>query len=149
MYCSKCGSLEDKVIDSRLAKDGRSIRRRRECIACSHRYTTYEEIERADLRVVKRDGRSEPFDRHKLQTGMVKAAFNTTGWGVKPARLFFAIQRQFTASSPTSGGLHFRRMQRREKAKKWAASGHDAWCESTRDAIPREENGPCALIASP
>ena len=73
MYCSKCGSLEDKVIDSRLAKDGRSIRRRRECIACGHRYTTYEEIERADLRVVKRDGRSEPFDRHKLQTGMVKA----------------------------------------------------------------------------
>ena len=73
MYCSKCGSLEDKVIDSRLAKDGRSIRRRRECITCSHRYTTYEEIERADLRVVKRDGRSEPFDRHKLQTGMVKA----------------------------------------------------------------------------
>jgi transcriptional repressor NrdR len=73
MYCSKCGSLEDKVIDSRLAKDGRSIRRRRECIGCGHRYTTYEEIERADLRVVKRDGRSEPFDRHKLLTGMVKA----------------------------------------------------------------------------
>ena len=73
MYCSKCGSLEDKVIDSRLAKDGRSIRRRRECIACEHRYTTYEEIERADLRVVKRDGRSEPFDRHKLHTGMLKA----------------------------------------------------------------------------
>ena len=73
MYCSKCGSLEDKVIDSRLAKDGRSIRRRRECITCGHRYTTYEELERADLRVVKRDGRSEPFDRHKLQTGMVKA----------------------------------------------------------------------------
>jgi transcriptional repressor NrdR len=73
MYCSKCGSLEDKVVDSRLAKDGRSIRRRRECIGCAHRFTTYEEIERADLRVVKRDGRSEAFDRHKLLTGMVKA----------------------------------------------------------------------------
>ena len=73
MYCSKCGSLEDKVIDSRLAKDGRSIRRRRECIGCAHRYTTYEEVERADLRVAKRDGRSEAFDRHKLLTGMVKA----------------------------------------------------------------------------
>ena len=73
MYCSKCGSLEDKVIDSRLAKDGRSIRRRRECIGCGHRYTTYEEVERADLRVAKRDGRSEVFDRHKLLTGMVKA----------------------------------------------------------------------------
>lgn len=73
MYCQKCGSLEDKVIDSRLAKDGRSIRRRRECLGCAHRYTTYEEIERVDLRVVKRDGRSEPFDRHKLLNGLVKA----------------------------------------------------------------------------
>ncbi len=73
MYCNKCGSLEDKVIDSRLAKDGRSIRRRRECMACAHRYTTYEEIERVDVRVVKRDGRSEPFDRQKLLTGMIKA----------------------------------------------------------------------------
>ncbi len=73
MYCSKCGSLEDKVIDSRLSKDGRSIRRRRECVECTQRFTTYEEIERADLRVVKRDGRSEPFDRHKLLNGMLKA----------------------------------------------------------------------------
>ena len=73
MYCSKCGSLEDRVIDSRLSKDGRSIRRRRECVECSHRFTTYEEIERADLRILKRDGRSEPFDRHKLLSGMTKA----------------------------------------------------------------------------
>lgn len=73
MHCSKCGSLEDKVIDSRLSKDGRSIRRRRECVACGHRFTTYEEVERAELRVLKRDGRSEPFDRHKLLSGMLKA----------------------------------------------------------------------------
>ena len=73
MYCSKCGTLEDKVIDSRLSKDGRIIRRRRECVGCGQRFTTYEEIERADLRVVKRDGRSEPFDRHKLLNGMLKA----------------------------------------------------------------------------
>jgi transcriptional repressor NrdR len=73
MYCSRCGSIEDRVIDSRLSKDGRSIRRRRECIDCSQRFTTYEEIERADLRVVKRDGRSEPFDRHKLLSGITKA----------------------------------------------------------------------------
>jgi transcriptional repressor NrdR len=73
MYCSRCGSIEDRVIDSRLSKDGRSIRRRRECIDCSQRFTTYEEIERADLRVMKRDGRSEPFDRHKLLTGISKA----------------------------------------------------------------------------
>lgn len=73
MYCSRCGSIEDRVIDSRLSKDGRSIRRRRECIDCSQRFTTYEEIERADLRVMKRDGRSEPFDRHKLLSGISKA----------------------------------------------------------------------------
>ncbi len=73
MYCSKCGSLEDKVIDSRLSKDGRSIRRRRECLKCNHRFTTYEEVERAELRVSKRDGRSEPFSKEKLLNGMIKA----------------------------------------------------------------------------
>jgi transcriptional repressor NrdR len=73
MYCSKCGNLEDKVIDSRLSKDGRSIRRRRECLHCSQRFTTYEEVERSELRVAKRDGRSEPFDKEKLLAGMLKA----------------------------------------------------------------------------
>ncbi len=73
MRCPKCGSLEDKVIDSRLSKDGGSIRRRRECLSCETRYTTYEEIERVELRAIKRDGRHEPFDRHKLQTSIVKA----------------------------------------------------------------------------
>jgi len=61
------------VIDSRVSKDGASIRRRRECIGCHYRFTTYEEIERADIRVIKRDGRGEPFDRHKLLAGMTKA----------------------------------------------------------------------------
>ena len=73
MRCPKCGSLEDKVIDSRVSKDGGSIRRRRECIVCEYRFTTYEGIERADIRVIKRDGRGEPFDRHKLLAGMTKA----------------------------------------------------------------------------
>jgi transcriptional repressor NrdR len=73
MYCSKCGSLEDKVVDSRLSKDGRSIRRRRECVQCEHRFTTYEEIERAELRVLKRDGSSELFDKAKVLKGMMKA----------------------------------------------------------------------------
>lgn len=61
------------MIDSRQSKDGLSIRRRRVCLGCEHRFTTYEAIERADLRVVKRDGRHEPFDRHKLSSGMLKA----------------------------------------------------------------------------
>jgi transcriptional repressor NrdR len=73
MRCPKCGSLQDKVIDSRLSRDGDSIRRRRECLACETRYTTYEEIERLELRAIKRDGRHEPFDRHKLLTSLVKA----------------------------------------------------------------------------
>ncbi len=73
MRCPKCGGLEDKVIDSRLSKDGESIRRRRECVVCEYRFTTYEQIERADIRVLKRDGRGEPFDRHKLLTGVMKA----------------------------------------------------------------------------
>src|SRR5258708_20766799 len=72
MTCPKCGNLEDKVIDFRSAKSGAAIRRRRECMACQHRFTTYEEIERRDLRVVKRDGRHEPFDRQKLLRGMLK-----------------------------------------------------------------------------
>lgn len=73
MYCSKCGTLEDKVIDSRLSKDGRSIRRRRECLQCEQRFTTYEEVERAELRVTKRDGRNEPFSKQKLLNGLIKA----------------------------------------------------------------------------
>lgn len=73
MRCPKCGSLEDKVIDSRLSKEGNSIRRRRECLDCETRFTTYEEIERLELRAIKRDGRHEPFDRHKLLSSFIKA----------------------------------------------------------------------------
>jgi transcriptional repressor NrdR len=73
MRCPKCGSQDDKVIDSRSARDGACIRRRRECLKCECRFTTYEEIERAELRVLKRDGRWEAFDRHKLYNGIVKA----------------------------------------------------------------------------
>jgi len=73
MRCPKCGNIEDRVIDSRASKEGASIRRRRECTQCLHRFTTYEEIERAVMRVIKRDGRSEPFDRHKLIVGLTKA----------------------------------------------------------------------------
>ncbi len=73
MRCVKCHSLEDKVIDSRLSKDGFSIRRRRECLDCSHRFTTYEQVERRDVLVIKRDGTREPFKREKLLSGLIKA----------------------------------------------------------------------------
>ena len=73
MRCPKCQARDYKVIDSRAIKDETVIRRRRECLACEHRFTTYEEIERDDLRVLKRDGRYETFDRKKLITGIDKA----------------------------------------------------------------------------
>jgi transcriptional repressor NrdR len=73
MRCPKCGSRDDKVIDSRQSRDSSSIRRRRQCLKCGYRFTTYEEIERSDLRVVKRDRTHEPFDRHKLVSSIAKA----------------------------------------------------------------------------
>ena len=73
MRCSKCGCEEDKVIDSRTSREGQVIRRRRECLACGHRFTTYEEIEHDGLVIIKRDGRSEEFSREKLVTGIEKA----------------------------------------------------------------------------
>jgi transcriptional repressor NrdR len=73
MRCPKCGSRDDKVIDSRQSRDSSSIRRRRQCLSCGYRFTTYEEIERSDLRVVKRDRTREPFDRRKLAGSLAKA----------------------------------------------------------------------------
>jgi transcriptional repressor NrdR len=66
MRCPKCTSIEDKVIDSRISKEGTAIRRRRECLECGHRFTTTESFVREGLAVIKRDGRREEFDREKL-----------------------------------------------------------------------------------
>jgi len=65
--------MEDKVVDSRISKDGTSIRRRRECLRCGRRFTTYEYIEEVPLMVIKKDGRREPFDRKKILNGLLKA----------------------------------------------------------------------------
>jgi transcriptional repressor NrdR len=73
MRCPKCGCQDDKVIDSRASREGATIRRRRQCIKCGHRFTTYEEVEREELMVVKRDGRREEFSREKLLSGLKKA----------------------------------------------------------------------------
>src|SRR6476620_10354293 len=73
MRCPKCGSRDDKVIDSRQSRDGSSIRRRRQCLKCKYRYTTYEEVERSDLRVIKTNRTHEPFDRRKLAASIAKA----------------------------------------------------------------------------
>jgi transcriptional repressor NrdR len=73
MRCPKCGGQDDKVIDSRSSREGATIRRRRQCIACGFRFTTYEEVERSGLMVLKRDGRREEFSKEKLMSGLKKA----------------------------------------------------------------------------
>ena len=73
MKCPFCGHQEDKVVDSRESAEGGAIRRRRACLACGKRFTTYEHIEEQRLMVIKKDGRREPFERQKLLAGLVKA----------------------------------------------------------------------------
>jgi transcriptional repressor NrdR len=73
MRCPKCTHQDDKVIDSRAARNGDAIRRRRVCLKCGYRFTTYEEVVKASLRVIKRDGRHEEFDRRKLAAGVQRA----------------------------------------------------------------------------
>lgn len=73
MKCRYCACSESKVIDSRPTEDGRAIRRRRECVNCGKRFTTYEKIEEIPVMVVKRDGRREPFDSEKIRNGIRKS----------------------------------------------------------------------------
>ncbi len=73
MKCPFCHNGENRVIDSRISKDGSAIRRRRECLACNKRFTTYEVVEDVLPMVVKKDGRREPFDRMKIRNGLIKA----------------------------------------------------------------------------
>lgn len=76
MRCPACAGLDDKVVDSRTADEGAAIRRRRECLGCGRRFTTYERLEEAPLMVVKRSGQRVPFERHKIVTGVRAAAKN-------------------------------------------------------------------------
>ena len=76
MRCPQCANDEDKVVDSRVAEDGRAIRRRRECLSCGHRFTTFERIEEAPLMVEKRAGGDEVFDRSKIVQGIRMAVKN-------------------------------------------------------------------------
>ncbi len=73
MRCPFCGHLEDKVVDSRESREGDSIRRRRECLSCTRRFTSYERVEEVPLVILKKDGRREPFDRQKLMKGLLLA----------------------------------------------------------------------------
>ncbi|MCR4579356.1 MAG: transcriptional regulator NrdR [Treponema sp.] len=73
MRCPYCGNLDDKVLESRTMVNGESIRRRRECLSCGYRFTSYERIDEKPFMVVKRDGRRQPFDRQKLEKGIERA----------------------------------------------------------------------------
>lgn len=73
MKCPFCSHIDAKVVDSRSSKDGEAIRRRRECLECGRRYTTYERIEEVAQMVIKKDGRRETFDRWKMKAGILKA----------------------------------------------------------------------------
>ena len=75
MRCPKCGCLDDKVIDSRAVKEGSGVRRRRECLKCNYRYTTFEGIIPEGLKVVKRNAEREDFDRDKLRRGIANACY--------------------------------------------------------------------------
>jgi transcriptional repressor NrdR len=75
MKCPYCQSDNDRVIDSRASQDGLAIRRRRECSACRHRYTTYERVERTTIKIVKKDGVRVPYDREKMKLGLEKACW--------------------------------------------------------------------------
>ena len=73
MKCPFCAEIDNKVIDSRLSKDSLVIRRRRECLSCSQRFTTYEHIEEIPIMIVKKDGRREPFSKEKIRKGIIRA----------------------------------------------------------------------------
>jgi transcriptional repressor NrdR len=73
MRCPYCGELENKVIDSRMAKEGNTVRRRRQCLSCDTRFTTYERVEQLPLVLIKKDSRREPFNREKILMGMQRA----------------------------------------------------------------------------
>jgi transcriptional repressor NrdR len=94
MRCPFCGAYEDKVIETRVSKDGSEIRRRRECEGCSRRYTTYERIEESMPLVIKRDGRREAFDRAKIEHGVQAAAAKRPVSRDQVAALALEVERE-------------------------------------------------------
>ena len=94
MKCPYCGTNRDRVIDSRSSKGTRSVRRRRECLKCGRRFTTYEYIEETPLMVIKKDGRREPFDRNKILGGLVKACEKRPISMQKLEKIVDSIERQ-------------------------------------------------------
>ena len=106
MRCPHCGSMDDKVIDSRTLANGESIRRRRECVSCGFRFTSYERIEEKPLMVVKRDGRREPFERQKLERGVVRAVQDNPASDLLVLDSGALVPLTFVVGGPSDGVVH-------------------------------------------
>ena len=100
MRCPWCGGADDKVVDSRPAERGEAIRRRRQCLACGRRFTTYERVEEVGLTVAKRDGRTEPWDRAKMLAGIRKALVNRPVTEDQVAALATRIETRLRRKGP-------------------------------------------------
>ena len=92
MKCPHCQQDHDRVIDSRASEDGAAIRRRRECLACRWRYTTYERVDRTSIKVIKKDGIREPFDRMRLKAGLEKACWKRPVSDAKLEEIVAAVE---------------------------------------------------------
>ena len=100
MRCPWCGRTQDKVVDSRSAERGEAIRRRRECLSCGRRFTTYERVEQLGLVVVKRDGSTEPYLREKMLAGIRKALVNRPVTEEQVAALVSKIEERLRRKGP-------------------------------------------------
>jgi transcriptional repressor NrdR len=100
MRCPWCGDPDDRVVDSRAAQAGASIRRRRECLSCGRRFTTFERVEEVTLTVVKRDGAKEPFDRDKVASGVTKAIKNRPVTAEQVGRLVERVEDKLRRKGP-------------------------------------------------
>ena len=98
MKCPYCHEDNDRVIDSRAAADGAAIRRRRECLACRQRYTTYEQVERTTIKVVKKDGVRVPFDRARIKLGLEKACWKRPISDARLDEIVAAVENQVEAN---------------------------------------------------
>jgi transcriptional repressor NrdR len=100
LRCPWCGRTEDKVVDSRTAEGGSAVRRRRECLHCGRRFTTFERVEVATLTVVKRDGSKDPFDREKVAAGVRKAIKNRPVTDQQVANLVDRVEEKLRRKGP-------------------------------------------------
>jgi transcriptional repressor NrdR len=99
MKCPFCGYKEDKVVDSRATQEEAAVRRRRECLKCGKRFTTYEYVEEVSLMVIKKDGRREPFDRKKILSGIIKACEKRPVSMEKMEEIVIAVERAIQKKS--------------------------------------------------